>query len=502
MPWRALGARRAASLVVCEQGTPEWLLLKLGTRDIAVVPVLRRAGGLLLGLPMTALTDAECSSKTVEGVTSDLGPVHVVQAEGYLSAEDDAEPVEVSLLVLDWPQELYPHLRASSGELKWPPKTIWPQSDGGAVHSIDFDQLAVQARSWVEDGDGPHSEAYATATEGTPRPSLTSPTDSLLHQLLKQVQHTAAAVTNLQGDLEDMKHSPGSASMPAAAGGQLSALGKARAIVGAPPRTAAPQVAGGVGPLGEVPEDVDVEVDDPGGMSTDQLLKTALVSLLTKKDKSKAKRKPGLPLGGASSSEEELEDPLRRLAGAKGSMLLERLKSSMESDPAAYIQAIKANAAQLLGEATDTPTTVERFVKDEMPMGSEKSLGFATWGITRAVTMMGTGQHAAYLVADLLLTLAAIEQYRLDSSWTAAWRLTMQTQPPFADWRAKENMIHQLRADHAHSRLVHPTWAAAVVARLHDEEVLTKRRGKGADRADRRPPRGRGKGAPQGEPDK
>ena len=155
----------------------------------------------------------------------------------------------------------------------------------------------------------------------------------------------------------------------------------------------------------------------------------------------------------------------------KGVSFLERLKVAMEAEPTAYINAIETNAAHLMGEAPPSTSTIEKYVREELPLGNEKTLGFVTWGIARALTMMSSKQtDKAHLV--LLLTLAAIEQYRLDSSWHAAWKLTMLSQPPLAEWRSKESVLPQLRADHEHSRLVHATWAAAVVARIKDEEVL------------------------------
>ena len=55
----------------------------------------------------------------------------------------------------------------------------------------------------------------------------------------------------------------------------------------------------------------------------------------------------------------------------------------------------------------------------------------------------------------------------------------------------REASISQLRHDFAHSRLIHSTWAAAITARMKDEEVLVKRRGQA-----RAPgaPKGKGKG--------
>ena len=111
---------------------------------------------------------------------------------------------------------------------------------------------------------------------------------------------------------------------------------------------------------------------------------------------------------------------------------------------------------------------MEMYYREQVPMGSEKGIGYLVWGISRAATCLQAGEpNKAHVV--LLLLIAA------DSSWTTAWCLAHQTPPPSADWKARELSLGQLRADHAHSRLVHLTWAASVMARLKNEEVLTKR---------------------------
>ena len=222
------------------------------------------------------------------------------------------------------------------------------------------------------------------------------------------------------------------------------------------------------------------------------------MGLLDKKKPSKAKS-TGLPLEGSDSETDEV-DPLRRLSGAKGTMLLEKLKMAMENDPQACVQAIQSLAAQTLGESAAGPTTMERYIKEQLPIGSEKTLGYMVWGLARALTLMSAGETTkAHLV--LLLLLGAVEQFKLDGAWASAWRLTHLTPPPFSDWRTKgDQQLSQLRQDHAHTRLCHATWIAAVTAKLKDEEVLTKRRFQGHPEPPNRPdkpPRkgGRGKGA-------
>ena len=463
MPWRALGARKATTLPIAESSsTPEWLLLRLGSREIPAVAVLR----LLLGFSAGALTEE--TSGAIAGVTESLGPTTTVQVEGF---QEEGDPFEVDILLVDWPQPLYRHL--FSAGTAWPVSAIWPHAEDAMTQVLNYEQLAGAARAWVEE-DLVHSEAYQTGLED----AGASPSNALMQQMLSQMQATATLVTTLQAELEVMKQDrPPPARHPP--GG-----------VATPPRTK------GAGSNARVDNEEAVD----GDMSTDQLLKMALVKGWCKK-RSKG---PGLPLsqsGSESDNEAATEDPLRKLSGAKGSLLLERLKVAMEQQPAAYITAIEALAADTLGESSPSVMTVEKYVKEELPMGHEKSLGYAAWGIARAVTMLRAGHHEkAHLI--LLLLLASIEQCRLDQNWGAAWKLTQLSMPPFAEWRTKDAMMSQLRADCAHTRLAHPTWCAAVIAKLRDEETLTKRRHGGApgshsnSQGDRpeRPPRGRGRG--------
>ena len=491
MPWRVPGVRRLATFPIAETaGEPEWLLLKLPGRDVAVLPVLRRDGGMLLAMASDAISPAQVEANAIEGITTDLGPTHVVVVDGLRGEEE--EPLEVELIMVDWPQALFKHLRYG-GAPNWPAGTIWPHVAAEAVREVSADQVASAARAWIQEEDARLSEAYATAAEGQPGPNGPTGGDNILHQLLSQMEATASVVTQLQEDMARMKAEPQAVPATAAPTGALQA---AQQLVGqAPPgrqghpkmRSLPAPAAGGLGDLG----DEDAEAAEEGQPSTDQLVRTALVALLEKQSKKKKVKAPGLPLtqSGSDSEVEEGEDPLRRLSGAKGTMLLERLRVSMETEPQAYVTAIETMAAQILGEAQPGPSTMERYAREQMPLGAEKSLGYMTWGVVRAVTALRAGEsQKAHLI--LLLLLSAIEQFKLDSTWVAAWRLTHLSPPPFSDWRAKESAIHQLRADHSHTRLAHPTWMAAIIARLRDEEILTKRR----QGADDRPPRGRGRG--------
>ena len=369
--------------------------------------------------------------------------------------------------------------------------------------------LAAAARAWVEEDLVP-SEAYQTGVDdGIAAANPTADANTvLLEQMMAQMQATATLVTNLQAEMEVMRQ--GRASGSQEPGMAPDALAKAQAVVGPPPPARRPGLALAPKDDGQASVASAAGVEAEGAdMSTDQLLKMALAKALGSGGKAKKKSKgPGLPLsqsGSESKTEVTSKDPLRKLSGAKGSLLLERLKLAMEQNPSAYITAIETLAADTLGESLASVMTVEKYVKDEMPLGHEKSLGYATWGVARAVTMLRSGQNEkAHLI--LLLLLASIEQYRLDQNWGAAWKLTQLSMPPFAEWRTKDSMMGQLRADCAHTRLAHPTWCAAVIAKLKDEETLTKRRhlgtgsgytGSQGEKPERPRGRGRGRGTPE-----
>ena len=503
MPLRVLGVRRANSLRLAETGDPpEWLLLRLRTRNVAAIPVLRRDGGLLLAVAGNALTEEEIQNGRVEGVIEQLGLVGRIECRAQVvGAEQEAEAVEVPMLLFDWPAAFYKHLRVRTGDdnPNWPADMVWPCHGEEANLVVDTAYLAEQAFNWVEAGELHCSDAYLTGLDGGAlpwQPEPSTPSEDLLRQLLDQMQETAAAVTQLKGDVEAVKQSRGGQEAVAPSPSPQNALAQARQLVGPAPTTKAGSSAANPVPMPDFVDDEDAEGGVDMDTPTDQLMKMALVSLLSKASSKKKTKGTGLPLT-QSGSDSEGEDALRKLSGARGTMLLERLKMAMEENPAAYSTAIETLAAQVLGESSPNASTMEKYVKDEMPLGHEKSLGYMVWCMTRALGCLRSGQTEKGRLV-LLLGLAAVEQYRLDGRWEAAWKMTHLSQPPFADWKNRDPHLSQLRADNAHSRLVHPTWAAATIARMKDEEVLVKRRTRAEDRPNDRPPKGKGRGFGRG----
>ena len=80
MPLSGLDVRRLRTLAIAEAATePEWLLLKLGQRQVATFEVLRWEDGLLLAFQDGVITTDELEANAMAGVTSDIGPATAVE---------------------------------------------------------------------------------------------------------------------------------------------------------------------------------------------------------------------------------------------------------------------------------------------------------------------------------------------------------------------------------------------------------------------------------------
>ena len=280
---------------------------------------------------------------------------------------------------------------------------------------------------------------------------------------------TAALVTRLQDDLEAVKAGQ---TLQAAAGSQgPSALLSAKQLVGAAPKTKAM--------VGEALRQSKrgKASRGPGGgdeLPLDQLLKSACGSSGPKEAEAEGQSNRPSPrllrLGGRRGRSFEAA---KRCQGHNAAR--EASHGDGERCPGIrqrHTELGSPNLRRGLGRTNHDA----QYITDQLPIGSERTLGYMVWGVGRALTLLSAGETAkAHLV--LLLLLGAEEQFKVDGTWSSAWRLTHLTPPPFSEWRTKgDQQLAQLRQDHAHTRLCHATWIAAVTAKLKDEEVLTKRR--------------------------
>jgi hypothetical protein len=72
--------------------------------------------------------------------------------------------------------------------------------------------------------------------------------------------------------------------------------------------------------------------------------------------------------------------------------------------------------------------TMGRYVQEEVPVGTDRTLGHKFWGITKMCSFLRAGQAEKAHLAGLLL-IASVEQMKMDANWGAAWNLTHFTIP-------------------------------------------------------------------------
>jgi hypothetical protein len=380
--------------------------------------------------------------------------------------------------MFDAPSAIFQHIKVVGTNPRWPEGTIHFR-EGGELMRVDADNLCALAQEWVEGAAVRESDQYLTALEdeGRQAPDQPGASNQALDAVLTQLHNLASVVNGLQADMGEMRAQASSSSnVPPKPPGALATVAQ---LAGKAPGTRAKAAPGALARPQDVlaPEELEEETGDIPDESAnlDQMMKLALIKMMEKGSKKSKRSKVGLGLGDSSGSDEE-DDPLRRLSGAKGTLLQERLRLSMVQHPADYVQTIETLAATALGLAAPSADTMERFVREELPIGNDRNLGYLVWLIVKTIGLMRNKQFdQAHLL--LLLGLASVEQFKLDQNWQSAWRMTNLPLPPFQEWRVRDASLAQLRLDHAHSRLVHSTWAAAISARLKDEEVLVKRRG-------------------------
>ena len=188
------------------------------------------------------------------------------------------------------------------------------------------------------------------------------------------MQSMQAQISALQaGPKAGQEQASGSTEAPRRTEG--AALQQAQALVGTAPPTRSARRKSPTAAEDVEASDEEEEGEAEDNLSTDNLLKMALVKLLQTGPGSKAsKKKKTLGVASLDSSSEE-EDGLAKLSGAKGTVLGEKLKAAMKKNPEAYSDAILKLVAESVGSEVFRIEDLEQFVKEEMPVGTQKTLG-------------------------------------------------------------------------------------------------------------------------------
>lgn len=128
--------------------------------------------------------------------------------------------------------------------------------------------------------------------------------------------------------------------------------------------------------------------------SLDHMMKIALLRMMEKRGKKSKRSKLGLGLADSSASEDE-EDPLHRLwcerNYATGTPPHEHGTTSGRLCP--NHPNLGALAATALGLAAPAPDTMEKFAREELPIGNDRNMGYMVWLMVKAISLLRSRQH-------------------------------------------------------------------------------------------------------------
>ncbi|CAE7290791.1 unnamed protein product, partial [Symbiodinium sp. CCMP2592] len=214
---------------------------------------------------------------------------------------------------------------------------------------------------------------------------------------------------------------------------------------------------------------------DPEQASMDDLLKLALVKMVTGGRSRKSKRLPGLPnLGDSSDSDKGDRDTAWSSSsrGGRGIEAVERLNHAMRNHPEAYQERMEARMLKAVDAAEMSPTAPLQFARS-CPVGKSRTAGYCLQGFANVHKLLLENKPRQARL-QVLRMMSALEQFLIDENWQVASRLTGMEEPPWGHWATQD--LGALRRQYVYSRLSESTWIGALINELKEEEWLQKKK--------------------------
>ena len=178
-------------------------------------------------------------------------------------------------------------------------------------------------------------------------------------------------------------------------------------------------------------------------------------------------------LGRSGASSEDFGEG--KLSGAKGAAAMEAWRKLLREQPQSVSKIMRRQVAEAnLGgpESVETPDarvhSLREYLTSNICFDKSRGLAYFGWALATIGDLMRAG--AWYEAeAELLLTLACIEQVTLDDGrWGLAWILTHLPEPPWAriSHRAPNSTLKPF------TRMLPPSWAAAAASYVRDMNAL------------------------------
>lgn len=229
--------------------------------------------------------------------------------------------------------------------------------------------------------------------------------------------------------------------------------------------------------IGEAPDPLELDPAMSSGASLDDLMKLSMLKMMKdlsqKKFKNKNRKLPGLPTWEDSdSSQEEGGGAWSSTSkGGRGIEAVEKVRLAMRSHPEAYQERMEQRMLKAVDATEMTPTVPLQFVK-MAPVGKSRTAGYCLQGFAEVHRLLLENKPRQARL-HVLRMMSSLEQFLIDESWTVASRLTCMEEPPWGHWATQD--LGAIRRQFVYNRLSEPTWVAALINQLKEEDWLKKK---------------------------
>ena len=493
------------------RGDPSLLVWKVsgeishggGEIQASVIPLMARAGGMLLAVPQHVLSDSALMDAAFDEEGSVLGPSREFSAE--LIAESDegnefAVGIQQSFVVVDVVDQILEAVREYDPVTDSTEEIVCFSSERPDA-LVAVGDLLPDVNSWLENitGDQGRLNFYRAREEQelvpAPKPKKSASKKVTTAVLAEQMNAVMAQLQFLTSQQEMMSkqqgpfadpvqgHPLGATAAPklpnVSAGAKPSSpttVRKALSLVGPPPKTRgileaedAPGAAAGLEPAGALPGGGgDAQACMVAAINQQSMALTSLVAHLASGDALG-------DLQGSSSSTS---------VSAKGVMRREKMQQELAGRTSQFFLQVQQQIFKKMYPARMCPKTEEELLKSQVSMTSylekyggfrgQREMGLMMWMLAHAMDSASQGDF--YATKEFLALMAAsMEQSVLDGHWQIAYVVGLLEEPPAQLFTEKLQSTTAL--GRPFSPLVPPSWAAASLSYVKEIDLLSTKKG-------------------------
>ena len=467
-----------------------------------VLPLMSRPGGMLIAIPIKAVSDSSLLDAAFNEEDSFLGPSREFTAD-LVAESDEGQEVNVGqrqdFVVIDVTDQNLESLR------EYDPVTdstedVIPFCEEKADALVAVGDILPDVASWLENisGDQGRLNFYSAREEQemipVPKPKKSGPKKVTTAALAEQMSSMMVQLQFLATQQELMAKQSGLSATPVTehplgattapklpnvsaglATPPTSAVKKALTMVGPPPRVRGPLQDGGVPGVGaELGRVSPSPVEEAGNQSSIVAAISQQSAALTTLVAHLASGDALSDLQGSSSSSG---------VSTKGVVRREKMQQELANRSSQFFLQVQQQIFKKMHPAKICPKTEEDLLKSQVSMVSYlekyggfrgcREMGLMMWMLAHAMDAASQGDFFA-TKEFLALMAAAMEQSVLDGNWQIAYVVGLLEELPAQLF--SERLQSTTSLGRPFSPLVPPSWAAVSLSYVKEIDLLTTKK--------------------------